>query len=42
MLTRRDLADLGITMNDEEWAKFLGQLDQIADQIWEEDHPQDE
>jgi hypothetical protein len=43
MLTRRDLEDiLGYKLTDEEWDKALRSMEDIADKMWEEDHPLDD
>ena len=41
MLNRKELEELlGCVMSDEQWAEKI--MSQIADRMWEEDHPMDE
>lgn len=43
MLTRWELEQiLGYKLTDEQWKENRRILDRVADQMWEEDHPQDE
>lgn len=43
MLSRKELEDLiGNKLTDEQWSENLRIMSNIADRIWEEDHPLDE
>lgn len=43
MLNRKELEDLlGHPLTDEQWAENVKIMSEIADRMWEEDHPMDE
>lgn len=43
MITRKELEEiLGYKLTDEQWAETQKQLDDIADRMYEEDHPLDD
>jgi hypothetical protein len=42
MLSRKELASLGIIMTDEQWKALCKQMSEIEEQMWEEDHPLDD
>ena len=42
MLSRKELESLGVIMTDEQWKAFNRQQNEIADRMWEEDHPLDD
>lgn len=43
MLSRKELEELlGYALTDEQWAENAKIMSEIADRMWEEDHPMDE
>mgnify|MGYP001771238961 CR=1 FL=1 len=43
MLSRKELEELlGHPISDEKWAENAKIMSEIADKMWEEDHPMDE
>lgn len=43
MLNRKELEDLlGRPLTDEQWEENAKIMSEIADRMWEEDHPMDE
>lgn len=42
MLSRKELASLGVIMTDEQWNNFCKQMSDIQDKMWDEDHPLDD
>lgn len=42
MLSRREYEEFHGKVSDETWAKIQQQMNEIADRIWNEDHPLDD
>lgn len=42
MITRKELESMGVMMTDEQWKEFCGQMAEVEEQIWNEEHPLDD
>ena len=42
MITRKELASLGVVMTDEQWKEFQRESAEMEDKMYDESHPMDE